>query len=148
VRLVFGLFIVVIMLAAMTIGITSTLEHSAQGETVVNETFTPPSGKALVTYNESNRDDALYNRSVTVYNESDAVMTEPEDYEWLHTNGTLITNATGDLEGDASANITYGYLDSTETQIALSTLVGYLPSLFGLALPVLMVLVFLRYLVG
>jgi len=146
-RLAIGLIAVVLLAAAMPVALSATLDESAEPETVVNETFTPSTGQPVV-LDESERDDVLYNRTVAVYNSSDVLITQPNNYTWISSNGTIDIQRNGQLDGEPSANITYGYADATEDQVALQGLFSEIPQTLGLIIPVFIVLLFLRVLVG
>jgi len=146
-RLAIGLIAVVLLAAAMPVALSATLDESAEPETAVNETFTPSTGQPVV-LDESERDDVLYNRTVTVYDSTDTLITQPNNYTWIQSNGTIDIQRNGQLDGEPSANITYGYAVATEDQVALQGLFSEIPQTLGLIIPVFIVLLFLRSLVG
>lgn len=97
-------------------------EAATLNQTFENETFTPsPSGQYL-SLSESNNGTVIYDDSVTVYDENDTEMSAPGDYEWRQQNGTILVNATGRLDGDANASITYGYRVGNQQQQAVKQL--------------------------
>lgn len=145
-RAAVAIFAVVILVGAVPVALSSTLEQSATGQTITNETFTPTGG-TVTTLNESNRADVLYNESVTVYNDTDVRMTDG-NYTWFATNGTLKTTAGSQLADDPSGNVTYGYLDTTEDHLTLTAVFSTIPDAVGIALPILVAVVFIRALVG
>lgn len=94
----------------------SALTTAGQHETIVNETFTPDSGN-ITTLNQSNRVDCcIYDRTVTVYDEKGSLAVNQTDYRWYPSNGTIKTLSGGELDGDNSATITYGF--STPTALS------------------------------
>lgn len=147
-RLAVAFMVVGMILAGGVTALEQSFSEAGNQQTVTNETFTPDGGN-ITTLSESNRDDVIYNRSVTIYDDSGTdttVASEPEDYRWFESNGTLKTNETGSLAGDSSANITYGYFDSTEQKIGAQQLTSFLPRLFGLMLPLGLVIAFIAFL--
>lgn len=138
---------IAVLLAGATVAFDAQLADSGTDVQVENESFTPTSG-TVITLNESARDDVIYNESVTVRDENDTVMTAGSDYRWFANNGTVKPVAGGDLAGDANATVTYGYLDTTEGAIRGSNVVAQIPSLFGMALPLGAVLLFILALRG
>lgn len=121
---------------AMLGGVQAGLESAGDERTVANETFTPDTGNVTV-LNESNVDGVYYDDTVTVYDENNTRMQAGTDYEWLDSNGTVRTLGGGDLDGDSSATITYGYSDPSDTQESLATLLAMLPQMLAFALPLL-----------
>lgn len=133
--------VVIAVVALAIVGIMSTMVLQAaivevgDGTQNVNETFTPVSG-SVTNLSDSQLENVRYNGSqgVTVYDENDTKMSQPADYQWNANNGTIRTNSTGDLAGDTSANITYGYVTLTEEQAQLEYLASWIPRLIGPAL--------------
>jgi hypothetical protein len=145
-RLSLAVFVLVVLVAALPVAISGTLDESGTQQTVVNETFAPSTSPT--TLNESHRDDALYNRTVTVYNSSGVLITQPSNYTWHQGNGTIEATSGGELAGEPSANITYGYLDATEDQVALQGLFAEIPTMLAPVFILLLVLVYLRAVIG
>jgi len=85
---------------------------------------------------------------VNVYDSTDTLITQPGNYTWISSNGTIDIQRNGELDGEPSADITYGYQDATEDQVALQGLFAEIPQTLGLIIPVFIVLLFLRALVG
>jgi len=147
-RLAVAFLIIAVTVAGGAAALDATLDGATTGQTVANETFDPGNG-GRVTLDDSNRDDVLYNRSVTVFDTSGTSTTvaeEPDDYRWDDSNGTLIIDSSGSLAGDASANITYGYRVASKQAIGVQRITALLPQLFGLVLPLGLVLAFLAFL--
>jgi hypothetical protein len=147
-RLAVAFLIIAVTVAGGVAALDTTLDGATTGQTVVNETFDPGSG-GRVTLDDSNRDDVLYNRTVTVFDSSGTSTTvaeAPDDYRWDDSNGTLIVDSSGSLAGDASANVTYGYRVAGEQTIGVQRITALLPQLFGLVLPLGLVLVFISLL--
>lgn len=149
-RLFVAFLVVAMALAGGVTALQQSFSEAGQYDTQVNETFDPSSADVIV-LDESQRDDVIYNRSgdITVYNTtgtSDSVAQEPQDYQWNRNNGTLTINETGELDDDSSANVTYSYFNSSEQSIQTQQLTALLPRLFGLILPLGIVLAFIAVL--
>lgn len=138
--------VAVAILAVLAIGATlvfqGALESGAERTDNVNETWTPSAG-SVTTLDDSNLSRAYYDRNVTVYDELGDEVERGTDYEWFQTNGTVKAVSGGELDGDSSANITYGYDRASEDQQNMVALLSELPTVLALALPV--VLVFLLF---
>jgi len=125
-------------------GYEASLSEAGEAYLVVNETFAPDAGN-VTTLDESNNDQYYYDENVSVYTDG-SLLDAGTDYKWFTDNGTVKTLAGGSLDGKASANITYGYQQTTQTQRDLTALTGQVPRLMGFALPI-GVLMFLLFLV-
>lgn len=123
------------MIAIM--GFNAALADNQQRTDITNESFTPDAGN-VTELQDSRLDAATYDddSNVTVYNASDVEMTEGTDYEWFQENGTLKTLSGGDLEGDATANVSYGYDRPPADQVMLSQVLSQIPRTIGALLPV------------
>lgn len=104
-----------ILVLALILGVAYTYETSRPHTDVVNETWTPDAGN-VTQLDDSELADTTYDTNVTVRNSSDVVMENETDYEWIPSNGTIKTITGGDLDGESSANITYGYDSPTDFQ--------------------------------
>jgi len=147
-RLAVAFLIIAVTVAGGAAALDATLDGATTGQTVVNETFDPGSG-GRVTLDDSSRNGVFYNRTVTVFDSSGTSTTvaeEPDDYRWDDSNGTLVVNSSGSLAGDTEANITYGYRVAGEQTIGVQRITALLPQLFGLVLPLGLVLAFLAFL--
>lgn len=149
-RLAVAFLVVAMVLAGGVTALEESFTATGNQATVTNETFNPSSADVIVLA-ESQRDDVAYDASseVTVYNTTgvtDTVADEPEDYQWNRNNGTLTINQSGELADDTEANVTYGYLNSTEQKIQAQQLTSLLPRLFGFILPLGLVLAFIMFL--
>jgi hypothetical protein len=139
------LFAIVVLIAVAPLAYDASVVNAGDDVTVTNESFTPSAGN-VTTLDESTRDDAIYDENVTVYNESGLEMTEGTDYTWFEANGTLKTLVGGRLEGDSTATITYGFFVRDVEAERLSGLVSQIPRAIAFALPLGIVLLFLRVL--
>jgi len=146
-RSVVAVLALVILATAGVWGLQASLETAGQDQTVVNETWTPTAG-SVTTLDESNRDGAYYDHNVTVYDTSGAEVDRGDDYRWYPGNGTVEAVAGGELDGDRSANITYGYQQTTGEQRAIAAALGRIPQFIGLIIPVAAVVLFLAFLRG
>lgn len=114
-----ALIAVALLVLAGASAIDSTLVQSGDQSSIENETWTPDAGNITI-LGESQRDGAYYNQTVAVYDENDTEMTANEDYRWFSSNGTVKAIQGGDLDGDSSATITYGYSQTTSEQRGFS----------------------------
>jgi len=112
--------------------VDATVQESRHDITVTNESFTPDGGN-LSTFEASNLDDAEYDDSVTVRNDSDGSTFEASgNYTWFETNGTLKTTANSDLATTSTATITFSYTGQTAEQAATT---GIVVDLWGALVP-------------
>lgn len=119
-----GRLIALIALAVIIVGgaaaVDSAFVASGEQTTITNESWTPDAGN-VTTLNNSHLSGVVYDRNVTVYDENGTEMTASTDYRWFQANGTVKALTGGGLDGDSTANITYGYADvSTPAQNAAS----------------------------
>lgn len=145
-RAVLGIIGIAIIAMVATAGLQAGLENAGEDRVVTNETWTPDAGN-VTTLDESNRNGAYYAHNVTVYNSTDVKMDRGSDYEWFVGNGTVKALTGGDLDGEQNATITYSYQQTTAEQRQLAALLGQLPRLMGLALPIgalLLLFIFLQ----
>jgi len=145
-----------IVLAAMALAIVgmmglvavdASLEANGDRKVIDNETFTPNPGN-LTTLSDSKIEEARYNNTVRVWNDSEVEMEAETDYEWYSDNGTLKTIAGGRLAGDSQGNITYGYLLLTEEQAEMEALVTLIPTIIGPGILFLLLLIFTAFIGG
>jgi len=130
-----GVFIGLAILAAVAVfGLQTALAGAGQQETIDSETFTPNAG-TVQTLDRSKLDDTFYNDTVAVADENGERSFEGEDYKWFDRNGTIKPLVGGNLDGDASATITYSYRRTTETQRELTALLSNIPRGMALILP-------------
>lgn len=144
-RLILAVIGIGLLAMVAVMGFDAALADNSDRYVVENETFTPDAGNVTVLEN-SNLDGATYNDTVRVWNASDVEMTDGQDYEWHHSNGTLRTLEGGDLANDSDARITYDYERPPEEQLMMSDILSQIPSVTGLVLPVF-ALVFLLLIV-
>lgn len=146
VRAVLGL-ITIGLLAMMALGgYQAALASAGSDVTITNETWTPDAGN-VTQLDESGREDAYYDQTVTVRDENDSLMQAGSDYEWHESNGTVKALSGGDLDGDDNATITYGYEEPTREQQRLTGALSQIPRVMGylvLFAPVLILLLFVR----
>lgn len=113
-RLIALIAVAVLVLAGAS-AISSTLVQSGTQSQTVNETWTPDPGNVTVLDN-SKITGAYYNQTVSVYDENGTPQTAGTDYVWYDSNGTVKALQSGGLDGDSSANITYGWSETSSEQ--------------------------------
>lgn len=114
-------------------------------ERVINESFNA-SQSGYIVLNQSNLNDVTYDHHPTVYNESDTIMDEGEDYLWNSSDATINATQSGRLSGDNNSSITYSWRRVTEEQERLTNLLSIIPSNIGLILVALFAVLFLMFL--
>jgi len=141
-RVIVAALVLAIVAAMGTVAFQAALTDSGDSTQHVNETFTP-GNSGIVELDDSNLDNAYYNETgaVNVYDETDTLMSEPGDYEWIKSNGTIDVNATGDLSGDSYGNATYGYVQVSEEADEMQALLAQIPALIGPGLIFLLIIV-------
>lgn len=113
-----------LLLLAGAAAADAALHSAGEQYDVQKESWTPNAGN-VTALNQSNLDGVRYDRHVNVWDENATKMVDGEDYEWFHTNGTVKALTGGRLDGDASAEITYGYVAPTGVQSGIaSTIAG------------------------
>lgn len=146
-RLILGLIVLLILAAGATAGYSAVLEDSEIEYNITNESWTPDAGN-ITTLNNSNLEAADYESTVTVRNQTDALMTEPSDYTWFENNGTILTNTTGSLAGDTTANISYNYTQPPENQVRLASAYSNYAAFLGWAVLLVPVLLLIKFIGG
>jgi hypothetical protein len=110
-------------LAAVDAAVTSAGDET----TVTNETWTPDAGN-VSTLSASNQDLTQYApdrpREIQVFDENGSPVASPGDYVWNQDNGTIKAVTGGELDGDASANISYSYSEITQYQAQTGSTIG------------------------
>lgn len=143
-RVVIGFVVLAILGVVAAAGFQAGISTAGNDKIVDNETFTPDPGN-VTELDESNRDNAQYDAEVDVYNSSGVEVNETDDYEWLPRNGTIRTVQGGALDGESSANITYGFTAIGETEREQARLLSHVPMAIGLALPIFALILFARF---
>lgn len=141
-RAVAALFVIIIIAVTGVAGLEAALESGGDSITVENETWTPDAGN-VTTLDDSNITGAYYDEDVTVRDENGNLSDEGVDYEWNEGNGTVKALQGGNLDGDSSATITYGYQETTNEQRQLAGMLGLIPRALGVLLPVFVFIIFL-----
>lgn len=132
-RLIIVFIAIAVVAMGATVGIQATLEANQTTTSIDNETWTPDAPN-ITELQDSNLDGADYNDTVTVRNSSDVVMSNQTDYEWIEHNGTVRALSGGDLDGEPSANISYGYDRPPEDQLEMAHVIAHIPMVGGLML--------------
>jgi hypothetical protein len=130
---------VVVVAAALLIGV-GVLQASLSNTGThyeYTEDFDPGTNQTHVTLNESSQNGVYYDASVNVTGENASVMRPGLDYTWHESNGTLTVLDNGNLDGDATATITYGLRIPSEQQ---KTTIGNLGQIVDLAYAVPIIL--------
>lgn len=122
-RIVVLVSLAIILLAGVT-GINAAVKASGPATTVSGENFTPNAGN-ITELSQSNVKTAIYDRQVVVLDEDGTRMLEGNDFVWYEDNGTLMTIEGGDLDGDTTASISYGYNEPGGETRGFATVVGY-----------------------
>jgi len=133
-RAIFAIFAIAILAIAGVQLFSSSLAASGDQIVVSNETFQPDAGD--VTQLEQSNRPVFYNRSVAVADENGNRSIEGQDYRWIQDNGTVEALPGGNLEGDNSATITYGYRRSADGAEQAAVRLSTIPQTLGLLLPV------------
>lgn len=146
-RMLLAIITLVILAAMASVVFQASLESGGEQVTIENETWTPDAGN-VTTLDESSRSDAFYKNVTTVYNNDTSPPTEVDrgdDYVWIEENGTIKAVQGGALDGVSSALITYEYADVTNEQRQFAGLLGQIPRIIGLALPIMALIVLVRF---
>lgn len=146
-RAVVAIFGLVIVLGIAFSGYQAALSDAGEDIEITNETWTPDAGN-VTELDHSNLDHTTYDAEVTVRDENGNLSDAGVDYEWIQSNGTVKALVGGNLEGDASATITYAYQTSTQEQRDVAATLGLLPRVVGIALPFLGAVLFFVLLNG
>ncbi len=115
-------------------------------ETIANDSTTTVDNKTYQ-LDESERSDAFYDaeEDVTVLNETDVEMTAGQDYEWIVDNGSLRVITGGQLDGADNATVQYGFSEVDPDNQRAVSLLSNMPTLIGLAAPLLVLILFARF---
>jgi len=117
-----GLFTILIVALGLGIlfagGVNVGYEQSFEDVDVTNESITVDYNN-LVFVNEEPTE-GEYEETVTVYNDTDALLTDGTDYEWYASNGSVKWYDTNATQAGEAAAISYTYEDPTEDQAAMS----------------------------
>jgi len=145
-RIIFAFFGIAILAMAAIAGLQAGLEDAGEDRVVTNETWTPDPGN-VTTLEESNREGAYYAERVNVYNATGVEVDAGTDYEWYPGNGTVKAISGGKLDGESEATITYEWQQTTQEQRQMAAMLGHIPQMMGMAVPlgaVVVLLVFAR----
>lgn len=144
-RAVVAVLVLILLAATGVAGLEAALETAGDNVVVENETWEPDAGN-VTQLSDSNRTGAYYDENVTVYDENGNLSEPGSDYEWFPGNGTVKALQGGNLDGDTSATITYGYQQTTQEQRNLAGMLGLLPQVIGILAPVFLFVLFLLFL--
>ena len=135
-RAIIAIMSIVVIGALGVWGLQAAAANAGVNHAIQDESFTPNAGN-VTTLAHSNLDHTYYDESVTVHDNNGDLMDPQNDYVWYDSNGTIRTVVGGDLDGATSATIDYRYQTTTNDQQALITVVGMLPRVLGVVLPLL-----------
>lgn len=146
-RAVVSLILLALVAMVGVYGLQAALADAGDSHQIDNETWTPDAGN-WTELEQSNRDGAYYDASVSVYDENDTLVEAGVDYEWNTTNGSVKALTGGELDGDANATISYGFDQTTQEQRDLAGLAAIMPRIVGVAFVVVGFLLFLLFING
>lgn len=146
-RVIIAALAIAILAIVGSVALEAALENAGEDNTISNETWTPNAGN-VTELDDSNRNGAYYSHNVSVYDSTGTEVAPGDDYEWFTGNGTVKAVTGGALDGESSANITYSYQQTTEEHRTLAALLGRMPQLMGMALPVFLIVGLLAILRG
>lgn len=141
-RVILTILGIIILSMVGFIAIQGVWQENEELTTIENETFTPANATNITALNDSNLPAADYNSTVTVRDSTDTVMDNGTDYRWIEHNGTVQTVKGGGLDGESSANITYGYRRPPDDIAGWGWALAHIPKTAGFVAP-LFALVFL-----
>lgn len=133
-RVILAIVVIAVFAMLAPMGFDAIISENKERTDITNETWTPDAGN-ITELEDSNLEAAEYDQTVTVHDENDTEMTDGTDYEWFHDNGTVTALKGGDLDGDSSANITYGYDRPPAEQVTMSSILAQIPAVTGMLLP-------------
>lgn len=133
-RLVLAIVALAILGSVGVAGLQAGLENAGEDRTITNESWAPDPGN-VTSLKYSSQTGAYYSSNATVYNATGVEMEDGVDFEWFAGNGTVKALSGGDLDGDASAEISYQLQQTTEEQRQFVAVLGHIPRVMGFALP-------------
>lgn len=116
-----GAMILLVVVGALFIPLVDTVNSETGTQAVTNESVTAEVG----TYVDLENND-LVSSSVTVYNSTDAEMTEGTDYEVAYDNGSIKALSGGSITDGNTITVSYDY-EATSDMVA--TIAGLIPLL-------------------
>lgn len=134
-RMLFMLLILAIFTASAVPALSATLNEAGDDRLVTNETWSPSAG-SVTTLERSNLDNTVYDDDVVVRDDGNNRTYEGDDYVWFESNGTIKTVTGGELDGDTSATVSYGFQTTTAQQRGFAAMFSQVPNVMGMALPV------------
>lgn len=136
-RIVLAIVVLAVFGMLGVMGMDAILASNTERTDIDNETWTPDAGN-VTELEDSNLEAADYDpvENVSVFDENDTEMTAGTDFEWFEDNGTVKALEGGGLDGDSSANISYGYERPPAEQVTMSSILAQIPAVMGFILPV------------
>jgi hypothetical protein len=145
-RIVIAVALLLILAGGATVAYQSALEEGGEQTALDNESWSPDAGN-VTTLSDSGLD-VFYDETVDVRDSNGNTMEAGVDYEWFATNGTVKALSGGDLDGESTAYIDYGYSNPTEQQRERAALLSNLPTVIGIAIPGVAALILFGRFVG
>lgn len=133
-RAIIAIMSIVVVGAIAVWGLQAAAANAGTDHDITDESWTPDAGN-VTTLNHSNLEHTYYDETVTVHDSNGNLMDVGQDYVWYESNGTIKTVAGGDLDGETSATIDYGYQTTTSDDRALIKVVGIFPQVLGALVP-------------
>jgi hypothetical protein len=144
-RVVLVVVVFAILAASSAVIFQVSMEEGADRVEIEGESWSPNAG-SVTTLDHSNRDDAFYENETIVRDSNGNEVDRGTDYEWYDINGTVKAVSGGALDGESSATIDYQFANTTAEQRAYNNMLSNVPTLLGLALPFLVLILFGRFL--
>ncbi|MFB6197104.1 MAG: hypothetical protein ABEI52_02385 [Halobacteriaceae archaeon] len=130
-----GFILVIATVGAFTaFQVADTAQKSAPAteRNVTNETIPQTYQVWQLVDNATKEYTAGFDENVTVYNSTGVKLSEPEDYEWNSTDGTIYFKDTARTNESRSANVSYTYSWNTQAVREVSGPLGVTTSAFEL----------------
>lgn len=119
---VFAMAMLVVILIAGAAAIQYAYEGAHQRVSATNESWTADLD-AWTTLEHSNTEDAIYDETVTVRDNTSTVLEAGTDYEWSTENGSVMAISGGELAQGENATISYGLEQPTKESSALYAMI-------------------------
>lgn len=146
-RIVLVVVLLAILAAGSAVVFQQALEQGGDRVEIDGESWTPNAG-TITTLDHSERGDAFYENTTRVFDSNGDEVDRGTDYDWFENNGTVRAVTGGALDGESSATIDYQFSNTTQQQREFSGLLSNLPTMIGLGLPFLMLIIFARVISG
>lgn len=101
-------------LGALSLQYSESVQETGNNTVIENESWTADIGN-ITTLTQSNRQNAVYDDTVTVRDNTSTILESSGNYTWFSRNGTIRADG-GELSQGENANITYNWSQPTTTQ--------------------------------